>query len=155
MWLEIVQLVGVPLIAGVVAALLTPYFTSRFSFDRFRKEQWWQEKRKAYDSIIRELSRTKFNAGAELRNLETGGALHPGKIDAEKEQLWTLREITSSGAYIVSSKTAEAVERVINLESGLFYEDLHADLSKVYDAAKDALETVRPEAHRDLGVLEE
>lgn len=59
-----------PLIAGAVAALASTYLTARFSFNRFRQEQWWQAKRDAYEAIIRALSEIMFNASRELSKME-------------------------------------------------------------------------------------
>jgi len=87
---------------------------SFLSFRRFRQEQWWQAKREAYESIIRALADLRFNAERELARLETGGeVVPPAAREREKELLWSLQEIASSGAYIVSERTAIGVGEVI------------------------------------------
>jgi hypothetical protein len=156
MWLEAFKVLGAPLIAGVVASVLTNYFGAHFSLKRFRREQWWLSKRDAYDSIIRKLAEIKFSSGSEMTTLSTGGVIVPSKVpDRTKELSWNLQEVASTGAYIVSKKTSEAVQRVLSVleisadsSAGNFYEEL----SKNYKAAEDALEIVRAEAHRDLKV---
>src|SRR5438874_12288760 len=103
MWLEIVKLIGAPLIAGFIAAYFSSHFAARFSFDRFRKEQWWQAKRDAYESLIRMLSDIVFTRWREIAKLETGGQIFPPEAPERKKDLtWSLQEISSAGAYIVS-----------------------------------------------------
>ena len=105
MWVELGKIVVAPLLAGIVAALATNYFGARFSFARFRKEQWWTEKREAYHSIIRKLSDVAFNAHAEIARLETGGEISSDKAPQRDKALsWSLQEIASAGAYIVSAR---------------------------------------------------
>lgn len=152
---ELLKFVVAPLVAAVVAAVLTTYLGARFNFSRFRKEQWWKEKRAAYDSIIKQLAGIMFTARNKLTELETG--VPPAKpAEADKSLSWNLQEIASAGAYIVSDKTVEAVEQLLRAmeasyltSAGDFYQELESD----YIAAKEALTTVRNEAHRDLGVL--
>ena len=79
MWLEIAKVLGAPLIAGLVAAFLSNYLAAHFSFRPFRKEQWWQVKREAYESIVRKLSDVMFDASRELSMLETGWGDCAGK----------------------------------------------------------------------------
>jgi hypothetical protein len=152
----IVQSLVVSLVAGVVAALATNYFASRFSFARFRKEQWWSEKREAYHSIIRRLSEIAFNTSAQITNEESGGEISPSAVPARDKSLaWSLQEIASSGAYVVSEKTAKAVEKFLNAyasSDAICGGDIHAMLSRDYDAVQEALTVVRAEAHRELEV---
>ncbi len=151
MWMEVVSLLVPSLIGGVVASLLTNYWASRFAFGRFRKEQWWHEKRKASDSIIKELSRMKFHAAAYLESQEMGGATSLGKIDEQKDKSWSLREVAYAGAYIVSSKTVEAVERALRAQAS-YFEDPYSQSEHEYEVAKDVVDVVRREAHCDLGI---
>lgn len=157
MWMEVVSVLVPSLIGGVVASLLTNYWASRFAFGRFRKEQWWHEKRSAYDSIITQLSRIKFDADRELVNLDTGGDLMPPKRpEQEKSVSWSLQEVASTGAYIVSEKTVEAASKMISALSMVGLDgDYHGELSRVSSAAGEALRVVRGEAHRDLGVSDQ
>ena len=154
MWLEITKLLGVPLVAGIVAAFLSNYLSARFNFARYRKELWWQAKREAYESIIRHLSELMFNAEREIVKMETGGEIVPSKPPSRTKELsWNLQEIASSGAYIVTEKTVEAIQAVlkkmvVNSAIGDFYQQVEND----YDAAKTALEIVRAEARKDLRV---
>ena len=151
---EVLRFLVAPLIAAVIAAVLTTYLGAHFSFQRFRKEQWWHEKRSAYDSIITQLSRIKFDADRELVNLDTGGDLMPPKRpEWEKSVSWSLQEVASAGAYIVSEKTVEAASKMISALSMVGLDgDYHGELSRVSSAAGEALRVVRGEAHRDLGV---
>ena len=150
---EVLRFLVAPLIAAVMAAVLTTYLGARFSFWRFRKEQWWHEKRKAYDSIIKELSRMKFRAAAYIASEETGGATSLGKIGEQKDRSWSLREVAHAGAYIVSSKTVEAVERALRVEASYIDgEEPYSQFVDEYEVAKDVLEIVRAEAQHDLGI---
>jgi hypothetical protein len=139
-----------PLIAGVVAALASTYLTARFSFNRFRQEQWWQAKRDAYESIIRALSEIMFSASRELA--EMAGANPPKAPERQKELSWSLQEIASSGAYIVSEKTVAAIAAFRNKSYDKYANDSYGMIDEEYGAAKAALEIIRAEAHRDLGV---
>jgi hypothetical protein len=139
-----------PLIAGAVAALASTYLTARFSFNRFRQEQWWQAKRDAYESIIRALSEIMFNASRELSKME--GADPPKAPERQKELSWSLQEIASSGAYIVSEKTVAAIAAFRNKSYDEYANDFYGVVDAEYGAAKTALEIIRAEAHRDLGV---
>lgn len=156
MWLELGRILVAPLLAGIVAALATNYFAARFSFSRFRREQWWTEKREAYHSIVRKLSEIAFNARAEIARLETGGEMSPDKAPQRDKALsWSLQEIASAGAYIVTDKTVKAVEKALDKIAGSFVSSGGNEYEmwvKDYDAAVEALTTVRAEAHRDLGV---
>ena len=153
---EVLRFVVAPLIAAVIAAVLTTYLGAHFSFRRFRKEQWWHEKRKAYDSIITQLSRIKFDAERERDNLSTGGTFIPPKRpEREKAITWSLQEVASAGAYIVTEKTAEEVKKVMSAMSYYDSGDFYGDLERESTAAKDALVAVRAEAYRDLGVLDQ
>jgi len=141
-----------PLIAGVVAALASSYLTARFSFTRFRREQWWQAKRDAYESVIRALSEIMFDSHSEFVRLQTSGEFVPPKApDREKELTWSLQEIASGGAYIVSDKTVATVEALFKI---LAYPNSgDADTFKAcYDATKKAMQVIKAEAHRDLRV---
>jgi hypothetical protein len=141
-----------PSIAGLVAAYASTYFTARFSFSRFRREQWWQARRDAYESIIRALSEIMFDCHSEFVRLKTGGELIPPKApDREKQLTWNLQEIASGGAYIVSDKTVAAVEALLKTLAAPSYAD--ADTFKAcYDATGKALQVIKAEAHRHLGV---
>jgi hypothetical protein len=152
---EVLRFLVAPLIAAVMAAVLTTYLGARFSFWRFRKEQWWHEKRKAYDSIITQLSRIKFDAEREMENLETGGAFAPPKRpEREREISWSLQEVASAGAYIVTEKTAKEVTKVLSAMSYYDTEDFHGDLVRESKAAEKALVEIRAEAHRDLKIVD-
>ena len=92
-----------------------------------------------------------------MNSHETGGQIVPPRAPERAKALsWSLQEVASSGAYIVSAKTVEALQQVLDVlattsaPGGDFYQDL----SKRYDAADEALKIVREEAHRDLGVKE-
>lgn len=155
MWLEILKVLGAPLIAGIVAAFLTNYLGAHFTLKRFRREQWWLSKRDSYDSIIRKLADIKFSSGWELNSLETGGQIVPPKAPERAKALsWSLQEVASTGANIVSPKTVEAVQHVLDVlaSSGFSTRDPYEAISKDYEAAKEALEVVRAEAHRDMKV---
>lgn len=41
MGLEILKVLGAPLIAGIVAVFLTNYLGANFKLKRYRKELWW------------------------------------------------------------------------------------------------------------------
>jgi hypothetical protein len=140
-----------PLIAGAVAAFASTYLTARFSFKRFRQEQWWQMKREAYESIIRELSEVMFNASREQRAIETG-VDPPKSPERQKERSWSLKEIAASGAYIVSEKTVTESEKFLNRSYEEFVNDFYGMLDQEYSDAKTTLEIVRAESHRELGV---
>ena len=71
MGLEIIKVLGAPLIAGIVAVFLTSYLGAHFTLRRCRKEQWSLSKRDAYASIIGKLAEIKFSRGLELHSLET------------------------------------------------------------------------------------
>jgi hypothetical protein len=156
-WNEFLRTRGAPLLAGVVAAFLTNYWSARFSFRRFRQEQWWNEKREAYHSIIRKLSEIAFEARANLADIETGGQISPPKAPRKNDALsWSLQEIASSGAYIVSEKTVKAVEAMLETLASSHTQsggDYYKELSLDYDSAQDALKVVRSEAPRELGML--
>jgi hypothetical protein len=152
---EVLRFVVAPLIAAVIAAVLTTYLGAHFSFRRFRKEQWWHEKRKAYDSIITQLSRIKFDAERKMEDLETGGAFMPPKRpEREKAISWSLQEVASAGAYIVTEKTAKEVTKVLSAMSYYDTEDFHGDLVRESKAAEKALVEIRAEAHRDLKIVD-
>jgi hypothetical protein len=148
--MQLFQYLIAPLVAGLVAAVASTYLTARFSFKRFRQEQWWQEKRDAYESIIRALSEIMFNASRELAKME--GADPPKAAERQKELSWSLQEIASSGAYIVSEKTVAAIAAFRNRSGAEFVNDFYGMIDQEYGAAKAALEIIRAEAHRDLGV---
>jgi hypothetical protein len=153
---ELVKNLVLALVAGFASALATNYFASRFSFARFRKEQWWSEKSEAYHSIIRRLSEIAFNASAEITKIESYGETTPLSLPKRDKSLaWSLQEIASSGAYIVSEKTAKAVEKFLNAyesSSANSSGDRYATVNEDYRAAQEALSVVRAEAHRDLEV---
>lgn len=150
--LEVIKTLGLSLIGGAVGAFLTNYFGAHFTFNRFRKEQWWLAKRDAYDSIIRRLADLKFACARELASLETGGVMVPPKApEREKALAWSLQEVSSAGRYIVSAETAEAVQQVLKVLAGA-EPDFYQELCNEYDAADEALKIVRAEAHRDLKV---
>lgn len=156
MWEKVGVVFVAPLVAGVVAALATNYFSARFSFARFRREQWWAEKRDVYHSIVRKLSDIAFNASAEMSSIETGGEIVPPRAPQRDKALsWSLQEIASSGAYIVSPETVKAIENVLNTMASSDVEsggNFHKMLELDYAAAQEALATVRTQAHQDLGV---
>jgi hypothetical protein len=142
-----------PLVAGIVAALASTYLTAWFSFRRFRREQWWQAKRDAYESVIRALSEIMFDSYSDYVRLETTGNVVPPKApDREKELTWSLQEISSGGAYIVSDKTVATVEALLK-QLAAPDGDADADTFKaVYEKTKKAMQAIKLEAHRDLGV---
>ncbi len=95
----------------------------------------------------------KFRAAAYLAREETGGAIILGKIDEQKDKSWSLREVAYAGAYIVSSKTVEAVERALRVEASYIDgEEPYSQFVDEYEVAKDVLDVVRREAHCDLGI---
>jgi hypothetical protein len=159
LWLELLKVLGAPLVAGIVAAFLTNFLGAHFSLKRFRREQWWLQKQDAYDSIIRRLADIKFDTGSQLSSLETGGQAVPPKAQERTKALsWSLQEVASTGAYIVSAKTVQAVQRTLDVlasSSVASGGNFHEELSKDYGAAEEALKIVREEAHRDLCIVKE
>lgn len=154
MQLAVLQYILSPLIAGVLGALLSTYFNAHFNFRRFRKEQWWQAKREAYEAIIKKLSETLFEIGRQIADIETSGTAVPLEAPVRQRELaWSLQEIASGGAYIVSEHAAKAVAEAVNKIGNYVSNDYYAHLSHDYDIAKKALDVVRNEAHRDLGVM--
>ena len=142
-----------PLIAGIVAALASTYLTARFSFSRFRQEQWWQAKRDAYESIIRKFAEIMFESGRELERIATGIDVVPrGSPERKREFSWSLQEIAASGAYIVSEKTVAEIGKFLTTVSAPDDGDFYGVIDREYGAAGDALAAIRAEAHRDLGV---
>jgi hypothetical protein len=149
----VIQYLVAPLVAAILTAVLSTYLTAHFSFRRFRREQWWQAKREAYESIIRKLAEIMFNASRELAKLETGGEINPPKApERQKELSWSLQEIVSSGAYIVSEKTVTEIGKFLNRSDAEFVNDFYGMVDQEYGAAKAALVVARAEAHRELGV---
>jgi hypothetical protein len=76
----------------------------------------------------------------------------PKAAERQKELSWSLQEIASSGAYIVSEKTVAAIAAFRNRSGAEFVNDFYGMIDQEYGAAKAALEIIRAEAHRDLGV---
>jgi hypothetical protein len=141
-----------PLIAGTVAAFASTYLTAHFSFNRFVQEQWWQARRDAYESIIRELSEIMFDNHSEFLRLKTNGVIAPPKAsDREKQLTWNLQEIASGGAYIVSDKTVATIEYLLNVLSEPSTGDAEM-FKRASDAARNALQVIKAEAHHHLGV---
>jgi hypothetical protein len=161
MLLEIIKLIGIPLLAGFIGAWLSNYFAARFSYKRFQKEQWWQAKRDAYESIIRALAEIVFTTGRFIASdYSSGLSVPPVGPKRDHSLVWSLQEIASAGAYIVSAKAAETIEHLVNngLASSMRDdldvdpEDYRKQAEREYKVAKLALETVRAEAHRELGI---
>jgi hypothetical protein len=139
--------------AGIVAALASTYLTARFSFSRFRQEQWWQAKRDAYESIIRKFAEIMFESSRELERIATGIDVVPrGAPERKREFSWSLQEIAASGAYIVSEKTVVEIGKFLTTVSAPDDGDFYGVIDREYGAARDALAAIRAEAHRDLGV---
>jgi hypothetical protein len=147
------QYLVAPAIAAVLTAVLSTYLTAEFSFGRFRREQWWQAKRDAYESIIRKFAEIMFEAGRELERISTGIDVVPrGAPERKREFSWSLQEITASGAYIVSEKTVAEIGKFLKTVSAPDDGDYYGVIDREYGAAMDALAVIRAEAHRDLGV---
>jgi hypothetical protein len=112
---ELVQLLGVPIAAGVIGAFMANVFSAHYGFKRFRKEQWWQLKRAAYESIIGILTDIMLTAQREMEREETGGTSVTRKPPPRTNQpSLSLQEIVAAGSYIVSEKTVEAVRPVLS-----------------------------------------
>src|SRR5260370_36338547 len=92
----------------------------------------------------------RFKASGELEKME--GAGRPKARERQKELSWSLQEIASSGAYIVSEKTVAAIAAFRNKSHDEYANDFYGMIDEEYGAAKTALEIIRAEAHRDLGV---
>ncbi len=141
-----------PAIAAILTAVLSTYLTAEFSFSRFRREQWWQAKRDAYESIIRKFAEIMFDSSRELERITIGNVAVPRGAPERKRALsWSLQEIAGSGAYIVSERTVAEIFKflgTVSLDDG----DLCGMLGREYGAARDALAVIRVEAHRELGV---
>src|SRR5260370_17180115 len=133
-----------PLIAGAVAAVASTYLTARFSFNRFRQEQWWQAKRDPYESIIRALSEIMFNASRELSKME--GADPPKAPERQKELSWSLQEIASSGADVVSEKTVAAIAAFRNKSYNEFANDFYGMVHEIYRAPNATPPNIRSSA---------
>lgn len=145
------QYLVAPAIAAILTAVLSTYLTAHFSFGRFRREQWWQAKRDAYESIIRKFAEIMFENGRELDRLSTGVDPKP-ETERKREFSWSLQEITASGAYIVSEKTVAEIGKFFKTVSAPHDGDYYGVIDREYGAAMEALAVVRAEAHRDLGV---
>ena len=149
----VIQYLIAPLVAAILTAVLSTYLTAHFSFRRFRREQWWQAKREAYESIIRKLAEIMFEGSRELVRIETSGMVVPPEApERQKELSWSLQEIASSGAYIVSEKTVAEIGRLLKVAAAPHDGDLYGMIDREYGAARDALEVARSEEHRELGV---
>ena len=86
--------------------------------------------------------------------MENGGVFDPPPERA-KALSWSLQEVASTGAYIVSLNTVEAVQQVLKVLASSEFDsngDHYQALNMNYDAAEQALKIVRTEAHRDLEV---
>lgn len=154
-WMEALKYLVAPLIAGFAAALSINVFGAHFGFRRYRKEQWWQEKRKAYDSIIKELARMKFNASSYIDHVEMGGQRNYGEIKARENISWSLKEVSSAGTYIVSKRTVDEVADVLVVwESDGLIGDPFIHAGKVYEKTNKVIDIVRAEAHKDLKVMD-
>ena len=94
----------------------------------------------------------KFNAAVFIDESEMGEPTTLGQIGVQKDKSWNLREVASAGAYIVSSKTVEAVERALRAQASHSGEDPYPLAEHEYEVAKEVLDVVRREAHRDLGI---
>lgn len=104
-----------PLVAGIVAAVVTSFLGAYASFARFRREQWCQAKREAYEEIIKELSKIWFAAHREIQKTESDGQIVTPSGPARDEHLgWVLQDTLSGGAYVVSEGTVSAVSKVLH-----------------------------------------
>jgi hypothetical protein len=154
----VIQYLVAPLVAAILTAVLSTYLTAHFSFRRFRREQWWQAKREAYESIIRKLAEIMFHASRELAKMESGPETSPPEApERQKELSWSLQEIAASGAYIVSEKTVAEVGKFLKAVAATpvddySFSDIYGIIDREYGAAKEALGITRAEAHRELGV---
>ena len=128
----------------------------RYTLERFRKEQWWQLKREAYESIIRRLSDIMFSAEIFMAALET--RRHSRMPRHARNTPWIFKKSYPLGdLYIVSEKTAQAVRPVLDRLASNNVSDRYIETDPYEDARGDtrqqkkALETVRSEARRELG----
>lgn len=79
----------------------------------------------------------------------------PEAPERSKALSWSLREVASTGAYIVSAKSVEAVQRVLDVLGSSGFStggDFYEAIGKDYEAAEEALPIVRAEAHRHFDV---
>jgi hypothetical protein len=90
-----------------------------------------------------------------MEDLATGGAFMPPKRpEREKAISWSLQEVASAGAYIVTENTAKEVTKVLSAMSYYDTEDFYGDLVRESTAAGKALVKIRAEAHRDLKIVD-
>jgi hypothetical protein len=139
------------LVGGTVGAFVTNYFGAFFSLRRFRKEQWWLERRDAYDSIIKRLADIKFNSERQIMaGISQGEYVLPKAPESVDASGWSLQEAASAGGYLISQETAEAIRRVLDAQASCG--DLNEEFERTRREATAALKIVRAEAHHDLKV---
>lgn len=159
--LDILKYFGPPILAGIIGAYLGNFLSARYTFERFRKEQWWQSKREAYEAIIRSLTSTlltaeEYIAAQEHRSIYSASPEASGATRDGQRFAWNLKEIAAAGSYIVSLKTVDAVQDVLRaFATEVAGEDPFLQAEREYDAADSALAIVRREAHCDLGIKSE
>lgn len=58
------------LLTGIIIAIITAYFTVRFSLKQFYSQQWWQKKAEAYTNIMESLYSIRRYYSSEVHAME-------------------------------------------------------------------------------------
>lgn len=158
LWMLLLKVFVGPLVAGIVAAGITYWFSRR----RFIQERWWDRKADAYGKIIGSLVSVEYAyeclmenetvfEGDEEDSLEVKEDLQ-GIVDECNEAWSRLERAAAEGDYVVSEKVATALAELVRGKETIDPSELMSALRCHRDEIGSCLKFVRAEARSDLGV---
>jgi hypothetical protein len=142
---------------SLVVAICTAIITVRLSLRRFRAERWWERKADVYSRIVEALHNAMEYCEAmsdeSLTHVEITPERKAQLIQDYRQATLELRKATGVGAFIISSRVAEALAR---LQSRPELDWEKTPTFEFYDHEREgykaALAEIRELAKRDLGV---
>jgi|SRR3989344_2318173 len=100
---------------SIIVAIISAYFTVKFSLKKFYSQRIWEIKEAAYSDIIEQISVIKYYF-SELWDEFIIGSKHTSKelFTDYKKSFKTLHKVASKGAFIISNEAADALKKFMS-----------------------------------------
>jgi hypothetical protein len=140
----------IQLAISVIAGVAGPFVAVWLSLKQFRSQKWWERQEQTYTVLLASLSFIQFCSTQEynkFRNQVSYYTLTKADVNRLKLSRQNLQELRMSGGYIISDKTAAAVNEFLQI----YDFDEWDDPEKHLNAVNECINIVKDEA---IGALD-
>lgn len=143
--------------SAIFIAVISSWVTVRLALRRFYSEKWWERKAEAYSEIIEALYDVYNSIVTTLKRGDWGAKQVPEEIreiisERSEEGYYKIVRAVGIGAFIISDEAVDELTKLHRKTNMPLGEILYDSLDERRSLYKQAIDTIRELAKKDLKV---